>query len=78
MSAHVVATLQKNAIEEVHVTLDEYNGAQLIDIRVFTQYRTTGEIGPTKKGVSLKLELLPQLVEALRQAETKARSQGLL
>jgi len=33
---------------------------------------------PTKKGVALKLERLPALIEALRDAEIEARRQGLL
>ena len=33
---------------------------------------------PGRNGLTLKVELLPELVSALREAETEARSAGLL
>ena len=78
MTDRTVATLTKNATEELRVTLTEYQGKPLLDLRVFTTYRTTGEVGPTKKGVTIKVELLPDLIAALRQAEGEARKLGFV
>lgn len=33
---------------------------------------------PTKKGITLAIERLPELIEALQQAERAAREAGLL
>jgi len=78
MTRELIGTIEKNEIEQVQVALDEFNGVPLIDVRVFTQYRTTGEMGPTKKGVSLKIALLLGPIEALQKAEAAARDRGLL
>jgi hypothetical protein len=74
----VVATLRKNAEEEVRVTIDEFRSHVLIDIRVFAQFTAARVPMATKKGVALRIEQLPDLVEALRDAEQKARLLGLL
>jgi Transcriptional Coactivator p15 (PC4) len=79
MTDRIVATLTKNATEDLRITITEYyQGKPLLDLRVFTKYRTTGEVGPTKKGVTVKVELLPDLLAALRHAEAEARKMGLL
>ena len=68
----VVATVRKNAAEEIRVALTEYQGKRLCDIRVFTEYRSTGEIGPTKKGLSVRIEQLPELIKALQDVKALA------
>jgi Transcriptional Coactivator p15 (PC4) len=56
----VIATIAKNARESVRVALDEYRGVRLIDIRVIVPLDgQTGVLVPTKKGIALKIELLP-------------------
>lgn len=72
----VIADLEKNASERVRVTLTEYNGRALCDVRVYTEYKTTGEIGPTKKGVSVRVEMLPALISALTEAHAQATASG--
>jgi hypothetical protein len=58
---------------------NEFRGVQLIDIRVLVQLDEQSAIPvPTKKGVSLRVELLPELVAALQAAEAEARQRGLL
>ena len=73
-----VATIRKNATEEIRVALTEFSGHDLVDIRVFTEYRESGEIGPTKKGVSFKIQQLGEVIQALQSAEHEARQAGLL
>ena len=77
MKKHI-ATIRKNAAEEVRVSLDEYKGHNLVSLRVWTDPYAGDERIPTKKGVSMSAKLLPELREALEQAEAQARAAGLL
>ncbi len=74
--ARIIAELPKNATEVVRVTLDTYQSKPIADVRVFTEYKTTGELGPTRKGVTIRAEQLPELVRALAKAEAEARALG--
>lgn len=64
----VIATIEKNADEEIRVSLREYKGHPFIDIRVYWK-PPEGEPGPTKKGVTLNPELFPELKKALAALE---------
>lgn len=79
MTDHI-AIIEKNSLEEVRVTLDEYSGHQLIDVRVYADFKT-GNVetrGPTKKGVSLNIAKLPELLDGLSLAMEVAQRRGLL
>jgi hypothetical protein len=58
----------KNAREIVRVTPTVYEGHELIDIRVYVNNRSTGELGPTRKGIALNVDLVPELIDALTWA----------
>jgi Transcriptional Coactivator p15 (PC4) len=74
-----IAIIKKNAREEIRVELSEFNGHDLINIRVWADPRDSGsERIPTKAGIACKVALLPRVIEALRQAEAAARKAGLL
>ncbi len=75
-----VATIAKNRSEELRISLSQYQGHNLIDIRVYCEpYANRGEEKvATKKGIALSLEKLPALIDALRAAERRAREEGLL
>ena len=55
----------------------EFRGHNLIAVRVYFR-DDSGEMHPTKKGVSVKLDRLPELVDALTLALDDARRNGLL
>lgn len=79
MTDHV-AIIEKNSLEEVRVTLDQYSGHHLIDVRVYADFRS-GNVetrGPTKKGVSLNIAKLPDLIAARVTAKAEAERRGLL
>jgi hypothetical protein len=78
VTATIIETLEKNQVEKVVVSLDEFRGHPLIDVRVYAAYSGQGEARPTRKGVSLKIEHLPALIEALTAAAAEARRRGLL
>jgi hypothetical protein len=63
--------------ESVHVSLSEYEGHCLINVRVYLT-GTDGIDRPTPKGVAMGIRKLPELAEALVKAEAQARLLGLL
>jgi hypothetical protein len=69
----IVAAIEKN--RSVLVALDDYQGHHLVDLRVHADYHCTG-VRPTRKGISLKVGRLPELITALKAAEAERR--GLL
>ena len=72
-------SIRKNAAEEIRIELTEFNGHQLINIRVWTEPRNGGsERIPTKAGIACRVALLPEIIAALQQAEGEARARGLL
>lgn len=70
---HVVHEFAKNGREVVRAALDVYQGRPVIDLRVFVP-SAGGSFVPTRKGLTLSRESLPQLeaaVRALRDAESR-------
>jgi hypothetical protein len=63
--------------ESLHVTLSEYEGHSLINVRIYS----TGSDGidrPTQKGIAMSVRKLPALAAALVKAEAEARRRGLI
>lgn len=75
-----IAIVEKNSREDVRIAIDEFRGTQLVDIRVFADFNSNeaDTRTPTKKGVSLKIERLPDLIRALEKAKEEAARRGLL
>lgn len=72
----VVAVLPKNARETVKVTVSAYMGHILADVRVFAPVAGMDALAPTKKGVSIRADMIADLRKALDLAEAEARRQG--
>ncbi len=64
-------TFKKNSREVVKVSLETYMGRRVLNIRVW--FDSDGEWKPSKKGLSLAVERLPELVEVLTDAMRAAR-----
>lgn len=62
-----VASFQKNAREVVRVSLDQFNGCDVINLRVWFQ-TDSGEWRPGKQGIALRQDKLPDLAEAIEAA----------
>ena len=62
-----LGTIPKNSREEIRVTLDEYQGHELVSLRVWFE-SPDGDMRPSKKGLAFRRELLPQILEALSGA----------
>jgi len=73
-----IATIPKNSMDEVRVSLSEFKGHTYVDVRVYTEFEGDSEKRPTKKGITVRPDLLPELRQALEQAEAEARAAGLL
>lgn len=65
----VIYSFQKNAEEEVRFTMKEYKERQYLDIRIWFQAANGSELYPTKKGLTLSLEYLPDLKKGLEHVE---------
>ncbi len=76
----LISTIPKNAREQIRVALDEFEtkdaSYDMVSMRVF--YEDGGEYRPGRNGLNVRVELLPAIVAALREAETEARKAGLL
>jgi phosphoglycolate phosphatase-like HAD superfamily hydrolase len=64
----LIAQFEKNATEVVRVSLTEYRKRKLVDVRVYYS-DDEGQYRPTKKGVSLSLEVYPDFKRALEALE---------
>ena len=73
-----ISQFNKNKTEVVKISLTEYEGHNLIDIRAFTKNSSGGEPLPTKKGLTLSVHNIKPLIQALMKAGIMARDNGLL
>jgi hypothetical protein len=76
--SQVIAKVTKNAREVVFLSLSEFKGHRLIDIRVHVPGEEEGQWVPTRKGVSLAVGLYPAFKQALAGLERVLLKQGLL
>lgn len=72
-----VGGFAKNDREDVRVTFSKYKGHDLLGVRVW--YRNSeDELRPSKAGVTVRVDLLPDLLALLQQAKDVAIDKGLL
>jgi hypothetical protein len=78
---HKVATIRKNSMERLDITLEEYNGNDLVNLAVVrdsTGHHSLNRMKRTARYVSVSTRLIPKLIEALQAAERKAMEIGAL
>ena len=68
----------KNATEEIRVSLTEYKGHKLIDLRIYYEPEDGGERRPTKKGITIDVGLYPELKKAMIKVEKELLKKKLL
>jgi Transcriptional Coactivator p15 (PC4) len=61
---NVVHTFVKNSFDEVWTYLQPFRGKQFAHVRIFTS-GDNDEMLPTKKGITISLNDLPKLAEAV-------------
>jgi len=67
----VISTFKRNATEEVRVGIKEFRGKRYIDFRIYYLDDKSGEWKPTRKGVSLATDFMPELKQAVASLEKK-------
>lgn len=77
MADELIATVQKNRQEEIRVSFSEFNGHQLLNLRVWFE-ADDGNMRPGKAGLAFKIDKLPDFADAISLALEKARSQRLV
>ena len=66
----LIGEFDKNSVEKIKVHLQEWKGSTYIDLRIWIKPdagENGGEIA-TKKGLTLHVELIPDLIAALEKA----------
>ncbi len=76
--SETISQISKNAREVVFLSLSEFKGRKLIDIRVHVPGDEEGDWVPTRKGVSLAVSLYPAFKQGLAQLEQALIQKGLL
>ena len=73
----LIEQFEKNATEVVRVSLTEYRGRKLVDIRVYYS-DSEGQYRPTKKGVALSVDVYPDFKRAMLALEKILLERDLL
>ena len=73
-----VAVFEKNKYQDVKVRISEYQGNDVIDIRIWTQPPQGDEKVPTGKGININVKLFPKLKEAVEKLERDLAEGNLL
>ncbi len=72
-----VGAFPKNNREDVRVTFSKFKGYDLLGVRVW--YRNDkDELRPSKSGVTIRVDLLPELLSLMQQARDMAIEKGFL
>ena len=73
-----VSVFPKNKFQKVRVGIREFKGNDLVDIRIWTNAQGADQMVPTAKGVTINVNLLPQLLKALQSTESILKESKLL
>ncbi|MEI7458924.1 MAG: transcriptional coactivator p15/PC4 family protein [Pirellula sp.] len=73
----IVGEFEKNAKDTLRVTLHQFNGTDLISLRLFYKDKD-GNLKPGKDGLSFKVEQFPFLARLLADAGITLKEHGLL
>lgn len=73
-----VAVFGKNKYQDVKVRISEYQGNDVIDIRIWTQPPQGDEKVPTGKGININVKLFPHLKAAIEKLEKDLKEGNLI
>jgi len=73
-----VAVFAKNKYQDVKVRLSEYQGNDVIDIRIWTQPPQGEEKVPTGKGVNINVRLFSELKKAVEKLEQDLKEANMI
>jgi hypothetical protein len=72
----LISKFRKNTFEEIQISAREFQGRQLVDIRIFVGPRGQ-ETKPTKKGIAIPIELYGEFGKAIDNLEEILEEEGL-
>ena len=73
-----VKVFPKNKYQEVRVSISEYEGNDLIDLRIWGARMGSEEKAPTSKGISINVKLYPELKEAVLALEGELKANNFI
>ncbi len=73
----VVGSFPKNNREEVRVTLSKFKGYDLVGVRQWFK-NDNDDPRPSKSGVTIRVDLLPELLDLIQKARDIAVEKGIL
>jgi hypothetical protein len=76
-TGQVIATFEKNTKEEVRVTVDEFRGRKLMNLRVYYKDES-GQFKPGKQGIALAVDRYRDLADAIVKLGMHLQSEGLI
>lgn len=65
----LIHSFQKNSYEEIRIQVKEYKGHDLIDLRIYTDVRTSNDKIPTTKGLSFNVAHFPDFKRGILALE---------
>jgi hypothetical protein len=76
----IIATILKSKTSEIRVALSEYMGAQLLDLRIWEgdEGVDAAKRHATKRGISIKIARIAELIAGLQAAQAEAIKLGRL
>lgn len=67
--------IPKSQIEQINIGLSEYQGRRSLDMRSFMAFQGQ-DFAPTKKGVSIPIEKIDEVLKAVQAAKAEAVAKG--
>lgn len=74
--SEVVATIRKNANEELRISVSQFHGHTLADVRVFVPVAALDCMTATKKGISVRIDMIDEVIAGLQDAKARATALG--
>ena len=69
MKPEKIGEITKNSMEKIVATVQEYKNCRILDLRVYYQDLVSGKWLPTKKGLSLQLDQIPEIEKFIKKAK---------
>lgn len=73
---NIIAEWPRTSHDTLRIGFVEFRGTSRLDLRLWIE--NGAELMPTRAGISVPVEQLPDLVRAVRLAEQMARQRGLV
>ena len=73
-NSKIIGQVKKNTSEILKISIEEYNGHEFIDLRVYFD-SGSGTYLPTKKGITLNGETISSAIDFLKKGQTLLKSE---